>query len=471
MSGLLALSLAVLAFAAFAPAFRKGTPRLVFLTLIPCFGFWYWLPAFNLLTFGKIGLDNFAVTESVDEACWLVLINQLATLALLRLTLPMFEDGVAPRRTQFPPALFAHFSLALGVIYLAMRFSDQGIDLLTAMATGQISARTEMDFANHSPGAAASLIELLGIIVVWTSLFSLGCHVMMRRVLTLGGIETLAALTLMFVGSATRAILLQAMFVGLMATIVRPRRIEPQPAPTLMRAIAYSLPFAALGAAIGGAFIARFQADPGYAAEGMTEALISTVVVNNDMMRELAFALDNIPPSYDGAGDFMKLPFVFMLPTFLGFHKEIPEYDVLFAQLRAGIDVETMGGNVFPGLVGDFWMVFGRWMPIPFAVFVFAFAIVLHHFSRTISGTQARLAYCLAMLSYLFFSFRNIHGGLVLVGIIGAILLWIVCALFARSEWIPSGAENAPPRIDEAERSPGDNLTVQRSTPASSATD
>ena len=425
MSGLLALCLAVLTFVAFAPAFDRGIPRLVFLALIACFGFWYWLPALNLLTIGHIGLDNFAITGSVDDACWLVLINQVATLTVLWLTRPMFGGSTNASYTQFSPRLLAHVSLLLGAAYLALRFSEQGLGLLAAMVTGQISVRTEMDFANYSQGAIASLIELCGIIAVWTALFSVGCHVLMRRLMTFGGIETAAALTLMFVGSGTRAILLQALFVGGMAIVVRPKATtQSTHEPKRLRAIAWSLPLAALGAAVGAAFIARFQADPGYAAAGMTEAVISTLVVNNDMMRELAFVLERMPPSFEDVWNLAILPFAYMLPRFLGFNKEIPAYAVLFAHLRAGIDVESMGGNVFPGLVGDFWMVFGRWMPIPFAGFILAFALALDKISRTISGQHARLAYCLVMLSYLFFSFRNIHGALVLVGIFGVAMIW-----------------------------------------------
>jgi hypothetical protein len=406
----------------------------VFLTLVAGFSYWYWLPALNLLTVGHIGLDTYFITDSVEDACWLVLINQLATFALLWLTRPMFGGSTNPNPTQFSSGLLAHVSLALAAFYLTVRSGDQGIGSLSAIVSGQISARADVDFANYSSGAVASLIELAGIIAIWMALFSLGCQIIMRRFLTLTSIETVAALALIFIGSGTRATLLQAIFVGVMAILVRPRMRRPQPKGTPVRTIAYSLSLAALCALMGAAFIARFQDDPGYAAAGIMEAVISNVVVNNDMMRELAFVLDNISPSLEGATDFIKLPFFFMLPTFLGFHKEIPAHAILFNQLRAGIDVEVMGGNVFPGLVADFWMVFGGWMPLLFAGFICAFAIAVDKVSGAISNKHARLAYCLAMLSYLFFCFRNITGALFLVGIFGAVLIWAVCAFFDRPQ-------------------------------------
>jgi hypothetical protein len=130
-------------------------------------------------------------------------------------------------------------------------------------------------------------------------------------------------------------------------------------------------------------------------------------------------------PSLNGVVDFFLTPFTYMMPTFLGFQKTIPTHLAAYNHLRAGIDIEYGEGNVFPGLVGDFWLLFGPWMPLPFACFVVTFCIAQHYAANVIPNGRGRSAFELAALSYLFFCFRNITGALVLVLVLGLMILWI----------------------------------------------
>lgn len=424
MNGIFPILLGILAFAVALPAFHRGMPRLIFFTVMAGFCFWYWLPGLNLVTVGYVGLDNFFITPTVNDACWLVLLYALAALALLWFTQPLMAQRAAPVEWRIPARLLAQVVLASALAYLIVRFAAQGTAILTELMTGAYNARSEMDFSNHSQSAAQSLLALWEITTIWAALFCIAWHVTERQLLTLGGVAAMGALVMLFVGSGTRAVLLQALFVGMMARFLRPAAPRRPSSGSALRVLFYAVPTVLLAGSIYAGFKARFEDDAGYAAAGMMITVVSTFIVNNDMMRELAFAFDSFQPSLSGAWDYFLTPFTFMMPSFLGFEKNIPAHLITYNQLRAGIDVESGQGNVFPGLVADFWLVFGSWGPVVFAVFLALFAIGVVHLSRLVPSGPARLAYQIVAMSYLFFSFRNISGALVLVLVFGVGFLW-----------------------------------------------
>ena len=422
--GLVALALAVLAYVFAATLFPRGTPRIAYLALVAGFGFWYWLPAANLLTVGFIGLDDFEITPAVDAAAWLTLSYQVAALALLALARPLFADRPTFSAAGAPPvALFAVLALGSAVVYLVTRFASQGDGVLIELALGLTSAREGVTFTNRSSGIGESLRVLWEILTIWTGLFAFGWHVAQRRALSLPGSAALAAMTLMFVGTGTRAVLLQAIFVTVATVVLRAPAPAGTPRVPVARRLAAIVPAGVVAALVGIGFSARFSADTGYAAAGPLVSVASTFFVNNDMMRELAFTLDHMAPMPEGARDYLLTPFTYLLPAFLGFQKSIPTHVIAYNQLRAGIDVEFGAGNVFPGIVADFRLAFGAWGAPMLALFVTLFALAVDRLTRWIDDAQVRLAFGTAAFAYLFFSFRNVAGSLAMVLIFGIMVV------------------------------------------------
>ena len=436
MSGLFAIALAVVSFAAVARFFRKGSTKQTFLAVVVGFGFWYWLPALNLLTLGYIGYDDFVITSAIDGACWFVLFNQSIVLGILILSRPMLAGSVSISNLSLVPVpKIAALALFSSLVFLAVRFGEKGTGVFFELASGLVAAREGVTFYNRSEGVGQSLVALWELVNVGSALFCLAWYVVKHRFMTVGGIASAAALTLMFLGSGTRAVLLQSVFVMAVALVSRPAGKTRVTLKAVFRVLVFAIPLLGVAALIVSGFSARFSyIDMGDRDVALTEALVGTVVLHNDMMRELTVAFESMRPSMEGAFDFALSPFTYMLPTFLGFEKEIPAHLVQFNFLRAGIDLNLGQGNVFPGLIADFWLVFGTTGPILLACFVVLSAVGIERLSRIATDGPTQSAYRIAGFSYLFFSFRNIPGGFVLILLIGAGLMWLVGRKTKRAE-------------------------------------
>jgi len=230
------------------------------------------------------------------------------------------------------------------------------------------------------------------------------------------------ALAVCFLGSGTRSILLMGIFVVIAGHLVRDRSADAARAQRArVSALRYWYGVLALIilTTIGLALSVRFES-----AGSDSNFLIDAVLNNNDMLRELAFTESQLADySSPNVIDFVLTPLTFILPSFLGFEKAIPDHLLYFNYSRAGIDLVLGQGNVFPGIIADFHMVFGALGPILFSVFLITFFYVAKLTSTLLPNPLTRLTFQITFLSYLFISFRNIQGALLLVLILGVVLI------------------------------------------------
>lgn len=425
MSGLFAITISGIACVGIARFFRDSSAKQAFWTVVAGFGFWYWLPALNLLTFGYIGYDDFVVTSAIDGACWFVLANQLLVLTTLVLARPMLAPSISMSNVSVVPiAKIAALTLISSLALLAVRFGEKGTGVFVELATGLVAAREGVTFYNRSEGIGQSLVALWELVNIGSALFCLAWNIVQRRFMSFGGLASATALTLMFVGTGTRAALLQALFVTAVSLSSRATGKQRVGLRAVFRFVVFAVPLLGVAALILSGFSARFS-NMGDGDAALSEALVGTLVLHNDMMRELIIVFESMTPSLDGALDFVRTPFTYMLPTFLGFEKEIPAHLVQFNFLRAGIDLNLGQGNVFPGLIADFWLVFSIAGPILLSCFVVLSAASIDRFSRLANDVSTQRAFRIAGFSYLFFSFRNIPGGFALILLLGAGVMWL----------------------------------------------
>lgn len=423
MSGLFAVALSFATSFIFARLFRQGVRRLAFVAITAGFGFWYWLPAANHLTIGYLGVGDMDFIPEVDAGCWFVLINQTITLALLALARPLFASSGDSLTHSIPVATLAQISFASALVYLAVRFAGQGSTGLIEVLVGRTSARADTSFVNTTQSSSESLLALWEIMTIWGGLFCLAWHAVQQRFFSVGGTLSVASLSLMYVGSGTRAVLMQGFFIFLLARLARSASLQRKNNARILRLVVFAAPMSLLAILVANGFSSRFGDESGYSTAGSITAVADTFFSHNDMMRELIFAFDTMQPSMIGAADFALTPFTYMLPTFAGFKKDIPEHLVNFNQIRAGIDLVLGSGNVFPGLVADFWLVFGYWGSILLACFLVLFSLIIDRLACLSADATAQLAFRLAGFSYIFFCFRNITGALGLALVVGALLL------------------------------------------------
>jgi hypothetical protein len=151
---------------------------------------------------------------------------------------------------------------------------------------------------------------------------------------------------------------------------------------------------------------------------------------NNDMMRELAFVQLNMAhytpsDSLKEAANFLRTPFDFILPSFLGFNKPIPYHLLAYNFERAGIALESGQGNVFPGLVADHYMVFGIGGAVVFALVMVLALFLIQGLGAFIVADTTRGGFYAVNLVSVFVSFRNLQGSLILTMILSLAGIWL----------------------------------------------
>ena len=397
------------------------------------FGFWYWLPAANVLLIHYYGDGSLPVARAAaTAAAWRVLLFHAAALAALavavRLAAP--ERPVADRAGP-PPALGVAL-LVSALLLVAVRFHDPR--LVLRILAGAESARDHLTFFNRSASVAESLAKLWEVVNLWTACFVVGWSVTARRALGPAALAAAAAVVVGFLGSGARLDLLMAAFSAAAALPLRAAsgsRSARTPGAGAPRWRAAAV-VAVLALPAGLAFAARFRAGP-----GPLHALANSLLVNNDMFSETAFVLARLPGYAPRAPfDFLLTPFTYMLPHFLGFERAIPEHLVRFNMVRAGIDLVHGQGNVFPGIVGDYLLVFGAGAGVWAGAGVFAgllllFTGALALWSRLVPRGAPSTGYLVATAALLLASIRNTQGSIVLL-MIGGVLIANAAALLAR---------------------------------------
>ncbi|WP_426164938.1 hypothetical protein [Sandarakinorhabdus sp. DWP1-3-1] len=414
---------------------KSVATRTIFVAVNAAFAYWYWIPSINILAGGYLGEDPVLPNPLVArEAVWIVLIYHLAALVTLSL-LPSVVDASAvrdPRRGEpvMPSGVISIGLFAAAIGLFAWYFADKGWYILIQVATGGVSAREVMDFDNFSSSATDSLRALLEIAVIYTGLFVVGYATLKRQLVSMPTGFAFASIILVFLGTGTRATILMVLVVVLVA-IASGERVRQSTVSSgrlvigVVAAIMFIVPIAMT---IG----ARYSVST-----GQTNPVLALLVVNNDMFRELVFVMEQMQ-SYPGGDirNFVAVPFTYVTPRFFGFERHIPDHLLIYNMARNDIDLILGAGNVFPGLVSDFRLVFGIFGPVAFSAFIGAFAVAVGMLGRLFMRGPMLTAAQVALAAFLFFSFRNIHPGLVLVLIFSAagLRLLIVMDRFTRAD-------------------------------------
>lgn len=442
MIGSLALLGALLIFFGALPILKTRPQRAALLAVTGAYVFWYWLPALNLLTVQYIGVAFFQITLSIDEACVMVLVSQLVLFAMLAAGRSWLgehqDDGRAPAFEWIGVVAFISATMLI-----LTRFTTQGTQVLVNLATGVSSARETADFSNLSTGAANSLMGLWEGTSLWLALFAIARHFYARSLTTANGAFSIGALTLLFVATGTRAVLLQSLVIAGIVLSTRAPSVSDRKK-GIFRVIVWAIPTVFLFGLAASALTSRFSADTGYRAAGALAVIGDTFLVNNDMMRELAFVVDTMLPSVYDVRDFFMTPFSHMFPSFLGFEKHIPQHLLLYNELRAGIDLNSDEGNVFPGLVADFWLNFENIGLFLSGAFTFVSIVVIARLRFIARRSIDQMAYFVTGLSYVFFNFRNISGSFVLSILFGAGVLWLMARADGRGVNVAAARRHGP---------------------------
>lgn len=389
------------------------------LTINVGFALWYWLPALNVLVIGYTGAGSFAVpAAAAARAAWLVLGYHAAALAACRGLQQWTPPDPKTTEAAPPPlTLLAGAILVSSVALVFVRFP--GWHLALQILTGTASARDHLTFFNRSSGAVESLTKLWEILNLWAALFVLAAAAGARRLLGPPALLAAAAIVAGFLGSGTRSVLLMAIFTVGTAVALRPGGTGV--ARTPRTGIAAVAALAALATLAATALAGRFK-------DGIVKVFADTLLVNTDMFSETAFVLARFPGyAPHRVGDFMLTPLTFLLPRFAGFAKSTPEHLIAYNRVRAGYDIVNGQGNVFPGIVGDFEMVFGGVAgAVLFALFIVAVIGAICLPGRALAPGATRRAWQVAVLAFVLVSLRNIQGSLVLVMLAGLALAWTV---------------------------------------------
>jgi hypothetical protein len=409
----------------------KSLQALLFLTVNLGFFFWYWIPSIQVVNFPPPSLlSSFTLRDDmVREATWVVLLYHFLSVATLIAARPLFAQRPKNFDVQLSFGTMAWAIIGSTFGLFVIRFATEGSGVLLDILSGRASSREFLTYYNISEGATQSLLALWDIANIAVSVYLIAYAVNQSKLLSFHGALAAFALVLSFLGSGTRSILVLGIFAVMAGFLFRPTQDQMaqrrQSALSGLRYIYLTFLGGVIGLASTG-IVARFTVFRNE--EG--DFLSNTLFNNNDMFRELVFIktyMINYAPRELGREvyNFFQTPFSFILPRFLGFDKEIPDHLITFNQIRANIDLLSGQGNVFPGLIGDFHMLFGVMGPLMFAVFILAFGVVIRAVSGWIPSQAAAMAFWVTMCANLLISFRNISGSLALIALLLLAVIWM----------------------------------------------
>ncbi|QMW23907.1 hypothetical protein [Sandaracinobacteroides saxicola] len=389
-----------------------SSARLAWLAVSFAFLFWYWLPGFNVLVGGNLGLEEVRPDPTIAAlTVWPLLFHHLAALAAIALVARLVPDHPPRPYTltipEVPVGLFAVSGMAIVIVWL---FAAEGPAFLLQLLTGAASAREALSYDNFSASAADSLRALLEILALYAAVMLIAHTTLGRRLDSAAALLGFAGLAIAFVGSGTRAVIMMGV-VAMVLAATSGARVPPRPGGRTRQLVIGGLAATVLLIPIAAALAARSTL-----AVEESNPLFDLFFVNNDMFRELVFVNDQMQGyRSQSARDFILTPFTYMLPSFLGFSKAIPDHLLAFNMARTEIDLILGAGNVFPGLIGDFTLAFGPAGPLWFGLFIGTFTAALTLLARLRPGGAAPLSLQIALCAWLFFSFRNLHPGLALL--------------------------------------------------------
>jgi hypothetical protein len=406
------------------PLLKRNQDALsVYICFLISFIFWYWIPALNVINNGYLVEDAFASDINLLRYDVLIVLLYYFILIIISVVVAAhwFKRARVSKIVELDDSRVVVAS-ALVVIsaagFLVVQFKNEEAKVIYDLISGAVSARALLTFFNKSSNATSSLIGLWEILTIWCALYLISIHSLRGGLLSVPGSLSVFAIVILFFSSGTRSILVMALFILSITQLIK-RRYILHPAARLGRGnkIGFVLLMLFL-AFVAFTYKARFE----NFTNDLTDIVLFSTLTNNDMFSELAFVLSNsLQASNSSIFDFLFTPFSFLFPSFLGFSKNIPSHLIEFNLQRAGIDLLTDEGNVFPGIIADFHMNFGSVGPLVFIMCVTIIIVLLAVASHRIKEPVLRSAFVITFLSYVFISFRNIQGSLVLVLIIGLV--------------------------------------------------
>lgn len=386
--------------------------------------YWYILPG-SMFTAGlAAGTRDLYLLRDQNSvlAAMLIVLSSLAlmllTPSLLRPNFGRFQE--AGLRVNRHIRSLAGVALVSAILILVLSFAEFGLSIMFSVLSGEETARSLMSFDNRSSGLAQSLIALLQIITAFTSVFCIAFVTINRQFNSSIAFMAFTALVLLLISTGTRSFLLMGLFVIIVGLVCRSSRETPNQAsvrPRRPRVVFFAINISIAIMAIISIY-ARFRDN----VIERDELLLNSVSSHNDMFRELIFILSTGREYSRDMLSYLLTPVSFALPSFLGFEKSIPSHLVDFNLIRANIDLIHGQGNVFPGLIGDAYILTGAFAPI------FIMAVTLIMFSIFQLSVERRknsvieLPLLCALLSYFFISLRNLQGSLLIVVTISILL-------------------------------------------------
>lgn len=404
---------------------------LLFLSVNLGFFFWYWVPSIQVVNFPPPSLlSSFTLRgDLVSEAAWIVLLYHFLSVISIIAARPLFAQHRKALAVELSFGPMAWAIIGSTFALFVIRFATEGSGVLLDILSGRASSREFLTYYNISEGATQSLLALWDIANIAVSVYLIAFAVNQSKLLSFHGALAAFALVLSFLGSGTRSILVLGIFAVMAGFLFRPSQDERtkgrQGGLSGLRYIYLTFLGGVVGLASTG-IVARFTVFRNEEGDFISNTLFN----NNDMFRELVFIktyMVNYAPRELGREiyNFLQTPFSFILPRFLGFDKEIPDHLITFNQIRANIDLLSGQGNVFPGLIGDFHMLFGVLGPVFFAAFILAFGMAIKSVSGWIPSQTAAMAFWVTMCANLLVSFRNISGSLALIALLLLAVIWV----------------------------------------------
>ena len=351
------------------PLLKRNQDALsVYICILISFTFWYWIPALNVINNGFLVEDTLAADrELLQHDVHIVLLYYIIAITIsavvavywFRPTRVSKIGELSDFRLNMASILVATSAVGL----LVVQFKNQEARVIYDLISGAVSARAILTFFNKSSNTASSLVALWEILTIWCALYLISIHSLRGRLLSVTGSLGVLAIVILFFSSGTRSILIMVLFIlSITKLIKRPYTADLARRSGHGKKIGFVLSTLFLVFVIF-SYKARFE---NFTTDFIDIALFSTLT-NNDMFSELAFVLSN-PLQCDSSSvfNFLFTPFSFVFPGFLGFSKQIPSHLIEFNLQRAGIDLLTDEGNVFPGIIADFYMNFGFVGPLSF---------------------------------------------------------------------------------------------------------
>lgn len=396
------------------------------------FGYWYWLPSIPLLLSpsSEILYTTQITAQAIPIAAWTVLLYHFITVLVFLIFKGFFDDSPLFPEGDIPLTVIAVAVMISSALCFALQFSSFGVGQMISILTARSSAREVLLYFNHSAGAAESLLSLWQIINFTFAIFVIATSVIRKNLATAATATAGLAVALNFLASGTRTILLTALTVVVLSWLMRPAgafsnwrsKIE-----TSRFRIFY------IGLLAGVSIVSFYGIAARFTNNGSDDStyVSDSIINNNDMLRELAFVQENmngyVPLNWwSEAINFLRTPFNTMIPSFMGFDKDIPYHLIVYNFQRAGIDLENGQGNVFPGIVADYYLVFGIAGPIIFALIMAALLLVVQKAASFIKDGSARGGVYATILVTCFVSFRNIQGSLAMIIIVVVLLVWLI---------------------------------------------